>query len=243
MRDLVLVLLSLVRVKNATIKNAIKFCTLHFSSFYKFDLLDPIFPTYIYIKVSHSHRYIHSTSDLDPTSTSPASTSTPYSHPENTIPPNTKPPTLSIPKMTHTTLPTQTRPTMSQTAIDAHFAEVARGQIAVTNNSDHARNTYITRQLNHQFNDRFGMSDAAAKAAVAEEMNRRYRSNPWDAPGPRRPRPQRKIPVATKEKAKEQGGEEETRKAEERRSEEEERKAEGYGEEQWDLFERQFGYK
>ena len=120
---------------------------------------------------------------------------------------------------------------MSQTAIDAHFAEVARShQTAVTNTPDHARNIYVTRQLNHEFNERFGMSDAEAKAAVAEEMSRRYSTNPWDAPGPRRPRPQRRMEVAKKEKAEEQRSEEK-------------RKAEGYGEEQWDLFERQFGYK
>ena len=75
------------------------------------------------------------------------------------------------------------------------------------------------------------MSDAAAKAAVAEEMRRRYSPNPWDAPGPRRPRPQRRTPVAKKEKVEE-----------EERSEEA-KTAEGYSEEQWELFERQLGYK
>ena len=118
---------------------------------------------------------------------------------------------------------------MSLTAIDAHFAQVAGNQTAVTNPSDHARNVYITRQFNHEFKERFGMSDAAAKAAVAEEMSRRYSPNPWDAPGPRRPRPQRRTPVDKKEKVEERS--------------EEARKAEGYSEEQWDLFERQLGYK
>ena len=75
------------------------------------------------------------------------------------------------------------------------------------------------------------MSDAAARAAVAEEMSRRYSPNPWDAPGPRRPRPQRRILVAEEEKMVEE------------RSKEAEGKAEGYSEEQWDLFERRLGYK
>ena len=131
--------------------------------------------------------------------------------------------------MTNPNPPTQPRPTMQLTAVEAYFAEAACNQPAVTNPSDHARNAYITRPLNHEFKERFGMSDAAAKAAVAEEMRRRYSPNPWDAPGPRRPRPQRRTPAAKEEKVDERS--------------EEGRKAEGYSEEQWDLFERQLGYK
>lgn len=35
------------------------------------------------------------------------------------------------------------------------------------------------------------MSESHAKAAVQEEMRRRYAPNPWDAPGERRPNKQR----------------------------------------------------
>ena len=134
---------------------------------------------------------------------------------------------------------------MSRAAIDAHFDDLAISlpsfaevDCGLPDNTDHRRKTYITSQLNHHFQEQFGMSDAAARAAVAEEMSRRYSPNPWDAPGPRRPRPQRRTPVARKEKVEEV----EKEMVEEDRSEEA-GKTEGYGEEQWDLFERQFGYK
>lgn len=126
------------------------------------------------------------------------------------------------------------------------FAEVDCG---LPDNTDHRRKSYITSQLNYHFQAQFGMSDEVARAAVAEEMKRRYSPNPWDAPGPRRPRPQRRTTVAKKEKVEEVKKEEvEEDKEEEAEKEtveestsEEPRKTEGYSEEQWDLFERQFG--
>ena len=77
------------------------------------------------------------------------------------------------------------------------------------------------------------MSDAEAIAAVKEEMGRWYEPNPWDAPAPRRPRPQRRTTtVAEKESVTE------------RREEAEKPEAEGFiSDKQWDLFEQRIGYK
>lgn len=67
------------------------------------------------------------------------------------------------------------------------------------------------------------MSEPDAKAAVEEEMKRRYAPNPWDAPGPRRSRRKPR-------RVEEVGGLES-------------REGLRYSEEQWDLFEGSLGYR
>ena len=124
----------------------------------------------------------------------------------------------------------QTSPTTSNPTIDSHFAELAREKSSSpssTTSSDHARGVYINRQLVDQFSHKFDMSESDAKAAVEEEVKRRYAPNPWDAPGPRRLRPQRML-------------EAETRKGEQGSDS---RETSRHSEEEWDLFERVLGYK
>ncbi len=124
----------------------------------------------------------------------------------------------------------QSRPIVTKPTIDAHFAELARetsSSSSPTTSSDHARDVYINRQLVHQFSHNFDMSASDAKAAVEEEMKRRYAPNPWDAPGPRRLRPQRVSKVGYRKE--EQGPDS--------------RDALRHSEEEWDLFERVLGYK
>ena len=68
------------------------------------------------------------------------------------------------------------------------------------------------------------MSVADAKQVVEEEMGRRYAPNPWDAPGPRRPRRIQKVEEEEEEEEESTGGLR-------------------YSEEQWDLFEGFLGYR
>ena len=74
------------------------------------------------------------------------------------------------------------------------------------------------------------MSEAEARAEVEKEMSRRYKPNPWDAPGGRRARPARKTKAV------------ERVCVEEGKQEMAVRKDEKHSEEKWDLFERAVGY-
>ena len=69
------------------------------------------------------------------------------------------------------------------------------------------------------------MSEAQAIAEVEMEMARMYPVNRWDAPGLGQRRRETRVGMASGEQ-KADG-----------------REAQGYGEEQWDLFERMVGYK
>ncbi len=127
----------------------------------------------------------------------------------------------------------QTRPTITKPTIDAHFAELARenssssSSPSPTTSSDHAREVYINRQLVDQFSHNFDMSASDAKAAVEEEIKRRYAPNPWDAPSPRRLKPQRVLQVGKRR------GEQDS----------DSRDTSRHSEEEWDLIERVLGYK
>ena len=136
---------------------------------------------------------------------------------------------VSIPKPSAQTR----RSTITKPTIDVHFAELARekpsssSSPSPTCSSDHAREVYINRQLVDQFSHTFDMSASDAKAAVEEEMKRRYAPNPWDAPCPRRLKPQRFLKVGNG--MGELGPDS--------------RDTSRHSEEEWDLFERVLGYK
>ncbi|KAL9076805.1 MAG: hypothetical protein Q9161_000790 [Pseudevernia consocians] len=126
----------------------------------------------------------------------------------------------------------KTRPAISNSTIDTHFAELARekscpSSLLSSTASERAREVYVNRHLVDQFRHKFGMSDSHAKAAVEEEMKRRYAPNPWDAPGPRRLKPQRIPSVGSSQGERCPESKEVLR----------------YSEEEWDLFERVLGYK
>lgn len=110
--------------------------------------------------------------------------------------------------------------------IDAHFANLARD--ISSEPADRARAVYVNRQLVDQFGAKFGMSESQAKAAVDEEMSKRYAPNPWDAPAPRRLKQQQRISKVDRMK-----GEQSTGLVGGSR----------YSEEQWDLFECRLGYR
>lgn len=122
----------------------------------------------------------------------------------------------------------QPQPKMTIPKIDAYFATLACEN--ASSSSARARHVYVTTQLVDQFGAQFGMSGPHAKMAVEEEMNRRYKPNPWDAPGAGRGRRQRGGMGGQRE---EQGLNEGKDLREELR----------YSEEEWDRFECSLGYK
>ncbi len=104
------------------------------------------------------------------------------------------------------------------------------------------RNVYVKWQAVDQFSHQFGVSDVQAMAAVEEEMERRHGSNPWDVPcgGWRRLRRSEMV----EQREREMRMVEVRKRAEEKKrlgEQKSEAKGEGYGEEQWDLFERALG--
>lgn len=154
--------------------------------------------------------------------------SKPNSHPSHPSQQNSA--TVPAPAITNRVPLTQNQQTISKSTVDAHFASVAY-ELPGASTSVHALGVQTKRHAVPEFRDKFGMSEAEARAAVEMEIGRRYKSNPWDAPCKWRPRPQRK----TKVEEREEGGEREQGTAT--------RKEEGYSEEQWDLFEKEIGYR
>lgn len=80
------------------------------------------------------------------------------------------------------------------------------------------------------------MSDAYAKAAVEEEMGRRYAANPWDGDGPAWSSRRKRMRMRTEGLGEVERGE--GKKRGEVKGEGEAR----YSEREWDDFERSLGY-